>query len=104
MSARGIPQLSVVMGSCTAGGTIFCLYVGIDSHSFISCRWRLHPLHVRPKHVCMNVYKNIIDLPSCCLHLSMVDKHGFVFLGGPPLVKAATGEVPFAQNLFDLII
>jgi hypothetical protein len=50
------------------------------------------------------MYKNLIDLPSCCLHLSMVDKHGFVFLGGPPLVKAATGEVPFAQNLFDLIV
>lgn len=60
MSAAGIPQISVVMGSCTAGGA----YVPAMSD------------------------ENII-----------VKGNGTIFLGGPPLVKAATGEVVSAQEL-----
>lgn len=60
MSALGIPQISVVMGSCTAGGA----YVPAMSD------------------------ENII-----------VKENGTIFLGGPPLVKAATGEVVTAQDL-----
>ena len=60
MSALGISQISVVMGSCTAGGA----YVPAMSD------------------------ENII-----------VKDNGTIFLGGPPLVKAATGEVVDAQEL-----
>ena len=60
MSARGITQISVVMGSCTAGGA----YVPAMSD------------------------ENVI-----------VKGNGTIFLGGPPLVKAATGEVVTAQEL-----
>ena len=60
MSAQGIPQISVVMGSCTAGGA----YVPAMSD------------------------ENII-----------VNGTGTIFLGGPPLVKAATGEVVTADEL-----
>lgn len=60
MSARGISQISVVMGSCTAGGA----YVPAMSD------------------------ENII-----------VKDTGTIFLGGPPLVKAATGEEVTAQEL-----
>lgn len=60
MSAKGISQISVVMGSCTAGGA----YVPAMSD------------------------ENII-----------VKDNGTIFLGGPPLVKAATGEVVDAQVL-----
>ncbi len=60
MSAQGIPQIAVVMGSCTAGGA----YVPAMSD------------------------ENII-----------VDQTGTIFLGGPPLVKAATGEEVTAQDL-----
>ncbi len=60
MSARGITQISVVMGSCTAGGA----YVPAMSD------------------------ENVI-----------VKGIGTIFLGGPPLVKAATGEVVTAQEL-----
>ncbi|MEO0336739.1 MAG: carboxyl transferase domain-containing protein, partial [Pseudomonadota bacterium] len=60
MSSRGIPQISVVMGSCTAGGA----YVPAMSD------------------------ENVI-----------VKGNGTIFLGGPPLVKAATGEVVSAQDL-----
>jgi len=60
MSALGIPQISAVMGSCTAGGA----YVPAMSD------------------------ENII-----------VKDNGTIFLGGPPLVKAATGEVVSAQDL-----
>ena len=60
MSALNIPQISVVMGSCTAGGA----YVPAMSD------------------------ENII-----------VKQHGTIFLGGPPLVKAATGEEISAQDL-----
>lgn len=60
MSARGIAQIAVVMGSCTAGGA----YVPAMSD------------------------ENII-----------VKDTGTIFLGGPPLVKAATGEVVTAQEL-----
>lgn len=60
MSAAGIPQISVVMGSCTAGGA----YVPAMSD------------------------ENVI-----------VKENGTIFLGGPPLVRAATGEVVDAQEL-----
>ncbi|MFN3453430.1 MAG: carboxyl transferase domain-containing protein [Pseudobdellovibrio sp.] len=60
MSARNIPQISVVMGSCTAGGA----YV-----------------------------------PSMSDENVIVKDNGTIFLGGPPLVKAATGEVVDAQEL-----
>jgi 3-methylcrotonyl-CoA carboxylase beta subunit len=60
MSAEGIPQIAVVMGSCTAGGA----YVPAMSD------------------------ENVI-----------VKNNGTIFLGGPPLVKAATGEEVTAQEL-----
>jgi len=60
MSARGIPQLAAVLGSCTAGGA----YVPAMSDQSI-----------------------------------IVRKQGTIFLGGPPLVKAATGEVISAEDL-----
>jgi 3-methylcrotonyl-CoA carboxylase beta subunit len=60
MSADGIPQIAVVMGSCTAGGA----YVPAMSDETI-----------------------------------IVQNQGTIFLGGPPLVKAATGEVVTAENL-----
>ena len=60
MSARGIPQISVVMGSSTAGGA----YVPAMSDETI-----------------------------------MVKNQGTVFIGGPPLVKAATGEDVTAEEL-----
>lgn len=60
MSARGIPQISIVMGSCTAGGA----YVPAMSDQTI-----------------------------------IVQEQGTIFLGGPPLVKAATGEIVGAEEL-----
>jgi 3-methylcrotonyl-CoA carboxylase beta subunit len=60
MSALGIPQLAVVMGSCTAGGA----YVPAMSDETI-----------------------------------IVKKQGTIFLGGPPLVKAAIGEIVSAEDL-----
>ena len=60
LSARGIPQIAVVMGSCTAGGA----YVPAMSDETI-----------------------------------IVRNQGTIFLGGPPLVKAATGEVVDAETL-----
>ncbi|GAA3669140.1 carboxyl transferase domain-containing protein [Nocardioides ginsengisoli] len=60
MSARGIPQLAAVMGSCTAGGA----YV-----------------------------------PAMSDETVIVKNQGTIFLGGPPLVKAATGEVVTAEEL-----
>ncbi|HEX7867161.1 MAG TPA: carboxyl transferase domain-containing protein, partial [Variovorax sp.] len=58
--AQGIPQIAVVMGSCTAGGA----YVPAMSDESI-----------------------------------IVKNQGTIFLGGPPLVKAATGEVVTAEDL-----
>src|SRR6478735_6942056 len=60
LSAAGIPQVAVVMGSCTAGGA----YV-----------------------------------PAMCDESIIVRNQGTIFLGGPPLVKAATGEVVDAEAL-----
>ncbi len=60
MSAAGIPQIAVVMGSCTAGGA----YVPAMSDESV-----------------------------------IVKDQGTIFLAGPPLVKAATGEVVSAQDL-----
>eukprot|EP00301_Raphidiophrys_heterophryoidea_P023800 c7538_g1_i1.p1 GENE.c7538_g1_i1~~c7538_g1_i1.p1 ORF type:complete len:507 (-),score=82.52 c7538_g1_i1:119-1639(-) len=60
MSALGIPQIAVVMGSCTAGGA----YV-----------------------------------PAMADESVIVTKNGTIFLGGPPLVKAATSEVVTAEEL-----
>jgi len=60
MSAQGIPQIAVVMGSCTAGGA----YV-----------------------------------PAMADEAIMVRSQATIFLAGPPLVKAATGEVVSAEEL-----
>lgn len=60
LSARGIPQIAAVMGSCTAGGA----YV-----------------------------------PAMADESVMVARQGTIFLAGPPLVKAATGEVVTAEAL-----
>ncbi len=59
LSAQGIPQIAVVMGSCTAGGA----YV-----------------------------------PAMCDESIIVKNQGTIFLGGPPLVKAATGEVVIGRR------
>ncbi|WP_394220650.1 carboxyl transferase domain-containing protein [Alteromonas gracilis] len=60
MSAKNIPQIAVVMGSCTAGGA----YV-----------------------------------PAMADESIIVKEQATIFLGGPPLVKAATGEVVTAEEL-----
>jgi len=60
LSAKNIPQVAVVMGSCTAGGA----YV-----------------------------------PAMCDEAIIVKEQGTIFLGGPPLVKAATGEEVDAETL-----
>ena len=60
MSAQGIPQIAVVMGSCTAGGA----YV-----------------------------------PAMSDETVIVRKQGTIFLAGPPLVKAAIGEIVSAEDL-----
>ncbi|PLX14758.1 MAG: methylcrotonoyl-CoA carboxylase [Salinivirgaceae bacterium] len=60
MSADGIPQIAIVMGSCTAGGA----YVPAMSDETI-----------------------------------IVKNQGTIFIGGPPLVKAATGEEVTAEEL-----
>jgi len=60
LSAAGVPQIAIVMGSCTAGGA----YVPAMSEESI-----------------------------------IVKGQGTIFLGGPPLVKAATGEVVSAEEL-----
>jgi len=60
LSARNIPQIAVVMGSCTAGGA----YV-----------------------------------PAMADESIIVKEQGTIFLGGPPLVRAATGEIVSAEEL-----
>ena len=60
LSALGIPQIGVVMGSCTAGGAY---------------------------------------MPAMSDESIIVKNQGTIFLGGPPLVKAATGEVVSAEDL-----
>jgi len=60
MSSRGIAQIAVVMGSCTAGGAY---------------------------------------IPAMADESVIVRRQGTIFLGGPPLVKAATGEVISAEDL-----
>ncbi|HEY6467051.1 MAG TPA: carboxyl transferase domain-containing protein [Candidatus Acidoferrales bacterium] len=60
MSAAGIPQIAVVMGSCTAGGAY---------------------------------------IPAMSDQAIIVKNQGTVFLGGPQLVKAATGEVSTAEEI-----
>ena len=60
MSAQNIPQIAIVMGSCTAGGA----YV-----------------------------------PAMADESIIVKQQGTIFLGGPPLVRAATGEVVSAEEL-----
>jgi len=60
MSGLGIPQIAIVMGSCTAGGA----YV-----------------------------------PAMCDETIIVRNQGTIFIGGPPLVKAATGEEVSAEEL-----
>mgnify|MGYP003960164725 FL=1 len=60
MSAKGIAQIGVIMGSCTAGGAY---------------------------------------IPAMCDESIIVENQGTIFLAGPPLVKAATGEQIAAQAL-----
>lgn len=60
MSAQGIPQIAIVMGSCTAGGAY---------------------------------------IPAMADESIMVREQATIFLAGPPLVKAATGEVVSAEAL-----
>jgi len=60
MSSKGIPQIAVVCGSCTAGGA----YV-----------------------------------PAMSDEVVMVKRRGTIFLGGPPLVQAATGEIVSEEEL-----
>ena len=60
MSAEGIPQIAVVMGSCTAGGAY---------------------------------------IPAMSDEIVIVREQGTIYLGGPPLVKAATGEEVSAEEL-----
>jgi 3-methylcrotonyl-CoA carboxylase beta subunit len=60
LSGQGIPQIAVVMGSCTAGGAY---------------------------------------MPAMSDETIIVRNQGTIFLGGPPLVKAATGEVVTAEEL-----
>lgn len=60
LSAAGIPQISIVMGSCTAGGAY---------------------------------------IPAMSDETIIVKNQGTIFLAGPPLVKAATGEEVTAENL-----
>ncbi len=60
LSAMGVPQISIVMGSCTAGGAY---------------------------------------IPAMSDQTIMVKNQGTIFLGGPPLVKAATGEEVTAEEL-----
>ncbi|MFQ5564058.1 MAG: carboxyl transferase domain-containing protein [Parvularculaceae bacterium] len=60
MSAAGIPQISIVHGSCTAGGAY---------------------------------------MPAMSDEAVIVRRQGTIFLGGPPLVKAATGEIVTAEEL-----
>jgi 3-methylcrotonyl-CoA carboxylase beta subunit len=60
LSAKGIPQISVVMGSCTAGGAY---------------------------------------IPAMSDEVIIVRNQGTIFIGGPPLVKASTGEDVTAEEL-----
>lgn len=60
LSAANIPQIAIVMGSCTAGGAY---------------------------------------IPAMADVAIIVKKQGTIFLGGPPLVKAATGEIVTAEQL-----
>jgi 3-methylcrotonyl-CoA carboxylase beta subunit len=65
MSARGIPQIAAVLGSCTAGGAY---------------------------------------LPAMSDEAVIVRNQGTIFLGGPPLVQAATGEVVSAEELGGAVV
>ena len=65
LSAEGIPQIAVVMGSCTAGGA----YV-----------------------------------PAMADESIIVKNQGTIFLGGPPLVQAATGEGNIKRILLGIIL
>ncbi|MCG8698480.1 MAG: hypothetical protein MI922_10535 [Bacteroidales bacterium] len=60
LSAMGLPQIAIVMGSCTAGGAY---------------------------------------IPAMCDETIIVRQQGTIFIGGPPLVKAATGEEVTAEEL-----
>lgn len=60
LSAAGLPQIAIVMGSCTAGGAY---------------------------------------IPAMCDETIIVRNQGTIFIGGPPLVKAATGEDVTAEEL-----
>jgi len=65
LSSEGIPQISIVMGSCTAGGA----YV-----------------------------------PAMSDEVIIVKNQGTIFIGGPPLVKSATGEIVSAEELGGAVV
>ncbi|MDA3880847.1 MAG: hypothetical protein PF436_10705 [Prolixibacteraceae bacterium] len=65
MSAAGIPQISIVFGSCTAGGAY---------------------------------------IPAMSDETIIVRNQGTIFIGGPPLVKAATGEDVTAEELGGAVV
>jgi len=65
LSSAGIPQISIVMGSCTAGGA----YV-----------------------------------PAMSDEVIIVKNQGTIFIGGPPLVKSATGEIVTAEDLGGAVV
>jgi 3-methylcrotonyl-CoA carboxylase beta subunit len=65
LSAAGIPQIAIVLGSCTAGGAY---------------------------------------IPAMCDETIIVKDKGTIFLGGPPLVKAATGEIVTSEELGGAVV
>ncbi len=87
MSAQGIPQIAVVMGSCTAGGA----YVPAMSDENVIVKGRLMNIFIE--------YFMFLGPDSNSYENENHAGHGTIFLGGPPLVKAATGEVVSAEDL-----
>ena len=105
MSAAGIPQVAVVMGSCTAGGAYVPAMV---RRANSRPRIALLPVRPRPRPLLLSLNPMCSDCsPNQALvwvylqadETVIVKGNGTIFLGGPPLVKAATGEVVGAEEL-----
>ncbi|CAF1392215.1 unnamed protein product [Adineta ricciae] len=90
MSAAGIPQIAVVMGSCTAGGA-YGTYTRAKTRDFWTISFRV------AKEFKENLFATIV--PAMADQSIIVRRQGTIFLAGPPLVKAATGEVVSAEDL-----
>ena len=88
MSAAGIPQVAVVMGSCTAGGAYVPAMSDEVSQNELYFNDIMHFLMVLWCFLISLRFKSVI-----------VKGNGTIFLGGPPLVKAATGEIVSAEEL-----